>query len=45
MVGVGGPALEVPGLMTDPAGRDLHALRPMREKIKQRVQGLLNSLS
>jgi protein-tyrosine-phosphatase len=30
--------------LADPAGRDLAAMRPMREEIKQRVQGLLDDL-
>ena len=31
--------------LTDPAGRDLDSLRPMRDEIKGRVQGLLDSLA
>jgi protein-tyrosine-phosphatase len=30
--------------LTDPAGRDLESLRPMRDEIKHRVEGLLASL-
>lgn len=30
--------------LTDPAGRDLDSLRPMRDEIRQRVEGLLASL-
>lgn len=31
--------------LTDPAGRDLDSLRPLRDEIKQRVEELLASLS
>ena len=30
--------------LTDPAGRDLASIRPMREEIKRRVEGLLADL-
>ena len=30
--------------LTDPAGRDLESLRPLREEIRQRVEGLLATL-
>lgn len=31
--------------LTDPAGRDLDSLRPLRDEIKGRVEGLLTSLA
>ena len=31
--------------LTDPAGRDLDSIRPMREEIKQRVERLLNGIA
>lgn len=31
-------------ILTDPAGRDLDSLRPMRDEIRQRVEGLLDTL-